>query len=834
MHRRCAAILALITAASTSAHAQELRGTVRDSSSARPIPGAVILLLGTDGATLGRNITNERGEYRIALSPAITRARFLRLGFRPRELPIPAATTGVAHLDVSMVTIPQMLEAVKVNANTMCPRRSDEAAAFALLEQAHAALLASVVSRETNRASLVRYAYDRTHDGTSDKISRMTVQVDSAANTAASFAAVHSAKDFVRRGFMEERPGGEIFYAPDAEVLLDSAFSSAYCFQLRSDKKRANQVGLAFTAARTEKNRVDVDGTLWVDTSARALSKIEFVYKGIDPRVDRFKPGGTISFHEMPNGSVLIDRWSLRLIGAYVDTILAVDRGAINRPQERLNYYVHERGGELAHARWPDGTTWDGSLATLQATARTRNGLPAPHAQVWLPGTPYRAMTDGYGHIEIHDLVLGPYKAVIIDSTLLAIDLTIPSTLEFTADRATTIIMGFVVPTLDQYVVDRCMADDRYKYSPDDTTRVIARFFDARQTPVEKVRWQAWANSDRSSDPLHVTAEWVQVREHGLTGTDGMIELCTPALVRGGVIEIRGSHEAQGYAVRKRLASRVNVIPIPLDATTTVADLEMSKPPAHEQPTTAGLVGVVVQDSTEQPIPSAEVSFPELGKSVLSDAKGQFRIAGIPVGEQRLQVRRVGYGAAEAKITFAAGQTLFRRVVLGRAVTLEAVNVNAMGVSVLSFDEHKRIGLGHFLDSAEIAKFNGMQMTSMLSSIPGVQVVQGRAAGYVMGRRAMPPRAACTSPDCLRSAGYYVADRGEYGIPIGCYSLVYVDGLLMNGQREPTEPFDVNTVAPDRVAAIEYYAGPSETPPEYSRMGTKCGVLVIWTTLKKK
>jgi hypothetical protein len=41
--------------------------------------------------------------------------------------------------------------------------------------------------------------------------------------------------------------------------------------------------------------------------------------------------------------------------------------------------------------------------------------------------------------------------------------------------------------------------------------------------------------------------------------------------------------------------------------------------------------------------------------------------------------------------------------------------------------------------------------------------------------------------------------------------------------------FDVNSLQPDQIEAVEYYAGPSQTPMEYSTLNAVCGVLVIWT-----
>ena len=83
---RVGSVVALLLTLGHSLLAQEVRGTVRDSVSNQPIPAAVLLLLDASGTPLGRNITNERGEFRIVLSPRTDRVRVVRIGFRPREL----------------------------------------------------------------------------------------------------------------------------------------------------------------------------------------------------------------------------------------------------------------------------------------------------------------------------------------------------------------------------------------------------------------------------------------------------------------------------------------------------------------------------------------------------------------------------------------------------------------------------------------------------------------------------------------------------------------------------------------------------------------------------
>jgi hypothetical protein len=48
-------------------------------------------------------------------------------------------------------------------------------------------------------------------------------------------------------------------------------------------------------------------------------------------------------------------------------------------------------------------------------------------------------------------------------------------------------------------------------------------------------------------------------------------------------------------------------------------------------------------------------------------------------------------------------------------------------------------------------------------------------------------------------------------------------------QGSAAEPFDVNSIPPETIEAIEWYAGPAQTPSEYNNLNTACGVLVIWT-----
>jgi hypothetical protein len=471
----------LVTGLAATMAAQELHGSVRDSASRQPISGAVLMLLDTSGVVLGRNITDDRGEYRLVVSDRMKRVRVVRIGFRPTELPIPTLSGGAAELNVLMRALPTLLEPVRVSANAHCPRRPDEATTFALLEQARAGLLSIVVAREANPAALVRLTFERTMEGASDRIATQTVRIDSAERVTRSFNAAHTATDFIQRGFMADSAKRQIFFAPDADVLLDEGFANGYCFRIvDSDPSRPNQIGLGFSAAERRRNRVDIEGTLWVDTVARVLRDIEHRYVGLDRRIETLRPGGHIHFREMANGVVMIDRWWLRLVGGQLDTVNTPGfsqgrRLTLPIAQVRASFHASENGGEVASATWPDGRTWHASLGTLRVHSVTEDGQPAVGTEVHLVDTQYHGFADSSGNIDIPNLVPGPYALSIRDPRLMPLGIEVSTPIHFVAERDSTLQQPLVVPSTEEFVAARCTA--KHRYTPGDSVLLMGRAF---------------------------------------------------------------------------------------------------------------------------------------------------------------------------------------------------------------------------------------------------------------------------------------------------------------------------------------------------------------------
>ena len=513
--------------------AQQLHGTVRDSASGQPIPAAVLMLLDGSGAILGRNITNERGEYLIALSSEMRRVRVVRIGFRPREVAIPALVEGRAELPIAMRALPAFLEPVRIVAGAQCPRRPDEVRTFALLEQARAGLLAIVVAREANPAALVRLMFERTMEGDGDRVVHQTVKIDSTPRAANSFNAAYTATDFIQRGFMADSANQHIFYAADADVLLDPGFAAGYCFRIvDAGRDRPNQIGLGFSAADRRRGRIDIDGVLWVDTVARALRGVEHRFVGLDRQVEALRPGGYVSFREMANGVMMIDRWSLRLVGGTPDTVrrpafMAGRHLEAPVAQVRLILHATENGGEVARATWPDGNSWHASLGTVRVHATMSDRRPAAGVAVHLVETQYRAVADSNGDIEIADLIPGPYTLSVIDPRLLSLDLEMETPIKFVAERDSTSRQSLVVNTAEEFAVARCVA--HHRYTPGDSVFVLGRALTPDRKPEAGLVIALEQRLGQVTKPLS---------ESVTTDADGLFQFCGRGLKPGMTVAI--------------------------------------------------------------------------------------------------------------------------------------------------------------------------------------------------------------------------------------------------------------------------------------------------------
>jgi hypothetical protein len=261
------------------------------------------------------------------------------------------------------------------------------------------------------------------------------------------------------------------------------------------------------------------------------LRDIEFKYVGLPAGTEGFRPGGSISFRTITNGVSFIDRWYLRRVDALQDTV--PDAIGANLTV-RTFLYATENGGELAHARWPDGQSWNASLGSLRIHAVRSTGQPAAGAAVLLPGTPYQATADSSGSIFIGDLLPGPYSVRINDARVAQLGFSLPTRLAFVAARDSLHQATLTVPTTEEYVAGLCQKSKQWENN--DSTFILGHVVNAEGKSVANARVSFAYWSD-------VPNTWFFLKWYYTTGTDGVFELCSTLFTPGKKLLVRVSRD---------------------------------------------------------------------------------------------------------------------------------------------------------------------------------------------------------------------------------------------------------------------------------------------------
>ncbi|WP_263831284.1 SusC/RagA family TonB-linked outer membrane protein [Salinibacter sp.] len=133
------------------------------------------------------------------------------------------------------------------------------------------------------------------------------------------------------------------------------------------------------------------------------------------------------------------------------------------------------------------------------------------------------------------------------------------------------------------------------------------------------------------------------------------------------------------------------------------------------------VTGTVTEAETGSPLPGATVQIVEEGSGAASDSDGQYRISGVPAGEQTIRVSFVGYQQQERTVNVPSGGTVRVNFQLRTSeAELDEVVVTALGVE----QEERSLGYASSqLEGAEVADAAEPTISSTLSGqIPGLSV----------------------------------------------------------------------------------------------------------------
>lgn len=221
---------------------------------------------------------------------------------------------------------------------------------------------------------------------------------------------------------------------------------------------------------------------------------------------------------------------------------------------------------------------------------------------------------------------------------------------------------------------------------------------------------------------------------------------------------------------------------------------------------TASVSGIVV-DSAGVPVPGAHVTISGSNASAITGDAGRFELPAQTAGEHILAVRRLGFRAESRPVVVSANTAAEVRWVLA-AVPVHLAEVVTFGSASefelsSGFGERRRRGPGVFFDRNDIERRKPHLLTDLLRSVSGFRV-ERRLTRWGYQTTALMER----------------ASSGSVGCPIDYY---------VNGHEYTPTSMGIDSDVPaSQIEAIEVYK-PSQTPPQFLGMHSRCGAVVIWT-----
>jgi hypothetical protein len=805
--------LASLLCALTTARAQTIRGVVVDAAN-QPISGVVVFMVDSGSNVVARALSSDAGEFRVAATrPGSYRLRTMRIGYRALTTAAVALASGAeVTRRISLTGARVQLDTVRVVDRSSCNVANDASAAatFAVLEQARTALSAAQLTQSGRSITATTLSYTRELEPDRRRVLHQSSQLRT--DVVAQPWLARSPAEAHRSGFVDVAPDNSVtYFAPSIEVLLSEEFLEDHCFRLSNAKREPASVGVAFEPASARRKVPEVRGTLWLDRKTAELRKLEYRYVNITSEQEDAGAGGDVSFARLANGGWVISRWDIRMpVLEQVVRSLALGGTQVHVAG------IQVVGGEIVLAtRGTDlhrDTLWSRPPLVLRGTVvDSATSQPIPKTRVDIVAAGLSATADARGRFAIAGVLPGTYVIDARTPEFDAIGATNQTTIVF---DDSTMRPEIRVPKVAQLAASLCAG----RPLSADAAAIVGRIFQRGDTvPATGARVLAeWTVLNVAEGGSHL--ERNGRRLEGKSAADGTFRLC--GVPRNTIITITASGATGGGTRNVRPTGMVARVDVVMD---------------RDVATTATFTGTVLADSTRTPIEGAEVYLPDLSKVGRSSGGGAFRLNEIPPGRQHVIVRHVGFAPLDTALDFRADQMFDRKIYLSRVATLDSVIVTDRLTDRImrDFEDNRRIGLGTFLDRAELGKRTAQKVSQMIAQWPGVALVGG-TGGYVWpvgtrnGRPPCPPLGAVAAA-CFRSYGYYVAGRSEPGHPpIACYAKVYVDDALMN-HGFPTPPFEVNNWFAEQLEGIEWYPSLSTTPSRYVDRDAKCGVLVLHT-----
>lgn len=417
MHLRPIVFAAAFILVGAPLAAQEILVEVVELSTGKPIVGANVALVDSQGTSLLGNFSDQGG-HTVLRVPArgeyVVRAD--KVGYDTWNSVVLHLTGPDIHVRIGMSPSrnpPTVLARSETACQLLTPPGTP---AGDLWTEMRKALTASALTEAQGLVLLDVDLYERALDRNLAVVSEHTEQRRAVARRPATGISWDQI-DSTRRAAVA---GGDVYRAPDAATLVSEQFVQSHCFAaIRGYGPETGLSGLEFKPAKVG-SLPELTGVLWLNPKTRALRYLNFDYVNLPIPLRVARTTGRVDFQQLPGGQWIVPRWYIRMPRVALITSSEIGSPAVVR--DTLIGY-QEVGGSSRPAGTAAPPAAPSAASNPVAAPTTGNpvaaptspeqslltgvvydsttGSPLPGVQVSTGGGRFKTLTTAGGHYEL-------------------------------------------------------------------------------------------------------------------------------------------------------------------------------------------------------------------------------------------------------------------------------------------------------------------------------------------------------------------------------------------------------------------------------------------------
>ena len=540
-----AILLSVVPASPALGQTVLVRTLQRDGSA--PISGALVHLETLEGDVRHRQLSDALGRALFTqVRSGAYRARVEVIGFGTESSTAITVEDGRGASQVTVYLSQRPIELagldVAVGSGRCSTRPSTEGALLSQIwDEARKALSNAVLvdERETYRYATMRYRREIERESglmLSEEEERREGYMRTPYES-------RPAADLVENGFVQDGGETDLFFAPDAGVMLSDEFLDSHCFHLVGrDPDNTRLVGLGFRPTGHDRSVPDISGVMWLHRGSAELRRLDFTYEYLEPERTAPEVGGQVQFEALPDGSWIVREWWIRM------PVMSEQTDFTGRSLQFISSF-RQTGGVVLEAVAAGGRSL-GDFSRgggVEGIVLDSLGLPVTGATVSITGSRQEIYTDGSGRFGITGLREGRYELLVAAGAL--------NDVGYTYSALADVIPGEMswlrahLPSLSDVFADLCDDPDR----PVDAVALAGRVRDARGRPVAgaviRADWLEYnfsgVDSGRRASDLREVPNTTEVSSDS-TGTYVICDIPATALVE--VTAAAGGMQSEGAA----------------------------------------------------------------------------------------------------------------------------------------------------------------------------------------------------------------------------------------------------------------------------------------------